>query len=390
VKQGLGRKVAAACIVVGGICLLAAIFAVSLPEQSAASRDFIGYWAAGQRIVRGADPYDAAETLRLEKAVGLGKAQIKITPSPPIGLALVVPLGFLGAKSGLVVWLVAQMACLSASLWIVWFLQGKPASRIHLLGFLFAPALACLMAGQLGNFFLLGVSLFLWLQNRRPFLAGMALLPMSLKPHLFLPVALALVLWVIWKRRFGILAGFAVAMALSYAVVLKFDRHVWPQFTAMMHSNLMHGRFAPTLSAYLRLDVAPGAAWLEYVATGAASAWAVWYFWTRRDQWDWMDHGLLVLLVSLMCAPYAWLTDEAVLMPAVLVGVYRVSKAGRSWVPIAVMGAIALIELFANVGIISWYFTWTAPAWLAWYLYATRRGTSTVREARRPSAVHAE
>jgi len=80
-----------------------------------------------------------------------------------------------------------------------------------------------------------------------------------------------------------------------------------------------------------------------------------------------------VLLVSLLCAPYAWVTDEAVLLPAVLVGVYRAIDARRS--------------LFADCGV------WSSrtdralyrrenhvvvlhvdcTAWLAWYLYAIRK-----------------
>jgi hypothetical protein len=373
VKDGRWRLIAAAGIVAGGLCLMAAIFSVSLTGQDAATRDFIGYWAAGQQIVHGANPYDAGEVLRLEKAVGLGNLQIKITPSPPLGLALVIPLGFLGAKSGLVFLSVAQLGCLSIALWIVWLLEGKPPSRIHLFGYLFAPALACLMAGQLGIFCLLGVSVFLLWHERRPFYAGAALLPLTLKPHLFLALGLVLLFWMVWRRSPRILAGMVAAMAASSAVVLFFDPEVWAQYIAMMHSNLMQDRFAPTLSAYFRWDISPATVWLEYLPAATSCGWALWYFWSWRDRWSWIDHGLLVLLVSVMCAPYAWLTDEAVLLPAVLVGVYRAIDARRSFVPIAIFGAAALIELYANVRITSWYYTWTAPAWLAWYLYAIRK-----------------
>ena len=120
-----------------------------------------------------------------------------------------------------------------------------------------------------------------------------------------------------------------------------------------------------------------------------ASGWAMGYFWTRRERWDWMDQGLLVLLISLVCAPYAWLMDEAVLLPAVLAGFYRAMDARRSWVPIAVFGAVALIELFANLGITSWYYMWTTPAWLAWYLYATRSGIAKGKNADVAGAVPA-
>jgi hypothetical protein len=371
VKNGHWRPLAAVGIIASGLCLLTAIFSLGLTEQNAASRDFIGYWAAGQQIAHGASPYDAGEVLRMEKAVGLGNLQIKITPSPPVGLALVIPLGFLSAKSGLVFWTVAQLGCLSIALWIVWLLEGKPSSRIHLFGYLFAPALACLMAGQLGIFCLLGVSVFLLWHERRQFYAGAALLPLTLKPHLFLAAGLVLLLWMVWQRSPRILAGLLAAMAASSAFVLLFDPGVWTQYIAMMHSNLMQDRFAPTLSAYFRWDISPATVWLEYLPAATACVWALWYFWTRRDRWNWIDHGLLVLLVSVMCAPYAWLTDEAVLLPAVLVGVYRAIEARRSLLPIAIFAAVALIELYANVRITSWYYTWTTPAWLGWYLYAT-------------------
>jgi hypothetical protein len=371
VKDSRWRPFAAVGIIASGLCLLTAIFSLGLTEQNAASRDFIGYWAAGKQIVRGANPYDAGETLRLEKAVGLGNLQIKITPSPPIGLALVIPLGFLDAKNGLVVWLMAELGCLSSALGILWLTQGKPATRIHLLGYFFAPALACMMAGQLGIFFLLGISVFLVLHKRRPFFAGAALLPLTLKPHLFLAVALVLLLWAAWRGTPAVLAGLLVATTASYSAVFGFDRDVWSQYAEMMRSNMVQHRFAPTLSAYFRWDIAPAAVWLEYLPAGAACVWALWYFWSRRDRWNWMDHGLLVLLVSVMCAPYAWLTDETVLLPAVLVGVYRAIEARRSLLPIAIFGAAALIELYANVRITSWYYTWTTPAWLGWYLYAT-------------------
>ena len=370
-KNGHWRPLAAVGIIASGLCLLTAIFSLGLTEQNAASRDFIGYWAAGQQIAHGANPYDVGHVLRMEKAVGLGNLQIKITPSPPIGLALVIPLGFLGAKSGLVFWSVAQLACLSIALWIVWLLEGKPSSRIHLFGYLFAPALACLMAGQLGILCLLGVSVFLLWHERQPFFAGAALLPLTLKPHLFLAVGLGLLFWVVWRRSPSILAGLVAAMAVSFGVVLLFDPEIWAQYTAMMRSNLMQDRFAPTLSAYFRWDISPARVWLEYLPAATACVWALWYFWTRRDRWNWIDHGLLVLLVSVMCAPYAWLTDEAVLLPAVLVGVYRAIEARRSLLPIAIFAAVALIELYANVRITSWYYTWTTPAWLGWYLYAT-------------------
>ena len=84
-----------------------------------------------------------------------------------------------------------------------------------------------------------------------------------------------------------------------------------------------------------------------------------------------MDQGLLVLLVSAACTPYAWFSDEAVLLPAVLAGAYRAADSGRSLVPIGLIAGVALIELYAVGQMASPFYLWTVPAWLAWYLYAT-------------------
>jgi len=75
--------------------------------------------------------------------------------------------------------------------------------------------------------------------------------------------------------------------------------------------------------------------------------------------------------VSAACAPYAWFSDEAVLLPAVLAGVYRTVDSGRSLVPIGLIAGVALIEVYAIGHMASAFYLWTVPAWLAWYLYAT-------------------
>ena len=386
-RQSLGRRIAAAGIVAAGFCFITGLYAVGLTDKNAASRDYIGYWAAGQQLVHDANPYDPQAVLRLEEAVGLGTLQMKLTPSPPFGLALVLPLGFLHAKTGLVFWLMLQLVAFSLAILTLWQIQRCPPSRIHLLGYLFPPALACIMAGQLGIFFLLGLALFLKWKDSAPFWAGAALFSFALKPHIFLPFGVVLLLWLVVRRAFGVLAGFLLALASSYALVLMFDPHVWSQFLTMLHTNGLGDRFAPSFSAYLRLLVDRHAVWLQYLAIAGAVLWSAGYFWTRRQRWDWLDHGMLVLVVSLLCAPYAWITDEAVLLPAVMVGIYRAVEAKRSLVPIAVLGGVALIELFAGIRVTAWYYLWSVPAWLAWFLYATRQRSAAAEDAAQPARV---
>jgi hypothetical protein len=380
-KKSPWRVFAAACIVAAGFCFVTGMFIIGLNDKSATERDFIEYWAAGHQLLQGANPYDVTAVFQLERAVGLDRSQPKITFSPPVAFFLALPLGFFSAKTGLILWLLVLLACLLVSIWILWLLNGRRDSPFHLFGYVFAPALACLSVGQLGIFFLLAVVLFLYLHESRPFLSGAVLLPCALKPHLFLPFAIVLLLWVVNRKAYRILAGFAVSLAASCALTLCFDLHVWSQYSQMMHTAGVLNVFAPTLSAAFRLLVNRNAVWPQFLPEAAGCGWALWYFWTRRTRWSWMDQGLLLLLVSAACTPYAWFTDEAMLLPAVLSGLYRAADSRRSLWPLALIAGVALIEVYAGIQITSMYYLWTVPAWLGWYLYATRKKSAPADEA---------
>jgi hypothetical protein len=292
-----------------------------------------------------------------------------------VAFFLIVPLGFLSPKVGLVLWLVCLITSLLGSIWLIWVLHGRPESGLHYCGYLFAPAIACLMAGQIGIFLLLGIVLFLYFHSSWPFLAGVALLPCVWKPHLFCPFFIVLFLWSVNRKEFRIIAGFLTILLVSCALTLFIDRNVWSQYFRMMSEAGVLQAYVPTLSVTIRFLIDPKAVWLQFIPEVAACVWAVWYFWTRRTQWSWIHHGMLVLLVSALCTPYAWLTDEAVLLPAVLAGAYRAPTSGRSLWPIACLGTVALLEVIAIGRMTSPFYLWTVPAWLGWYLYANWRKT---------------
>ncbi len=367
------RALSAAGIVAGGFCLMAAFYAITLNDKDAAERDFIQYWVAGQQLVHRANPYDPAATLRLERACGLDESQSpRVSFSPPVALFLTLPLGLASAKTGLLLWLLLLLACLSVALFLLWKIHGKPEGRLHLLGYVFAPALCCLGGGQLGIFFLLAIALFLYLHKSRPFLAGAALLPCAMKPHLFLPFAAVLLLWVVTRKVYGLLAGFSAALLASCALTLSLDRQVWSQYSQTMQATGVLNVWVPSLSATLRYLIAPKALWLQFLPEAAACLWAVWYFLSRRNRWSWMEQGMILLLVSAICVPYGFFFDETMLFPAVLFGLYRALDSHRSILPLALIGGVSLIEVLASAPVVSPYYLWTTPAWLAWYLYATR------------------
>ncbi len=375
------RRFLAACIVAAGFLLVAAAYGLSLQGMNPTKSDFIGYWVAGQQLARGANPYDPWAILNLEKSVGYGGGEPRLTPSPPVALILLLPLGYLHVKAGLFAWTMTQFACLSLSLTMLWQLHRRPPTLLHIFGFIFAPVIACLQAGQLGIFLLLSIVLFLYFIPTRPFLAGSVLLPCALKPHLFVPFAIVLILWSILNRAPRVLAGASAISFAGSALTLFFDPRIWTHYFVMARSSALQDRFTPTLSVVFRLWVAWKAEWPRFVLLAIGCSWALWYFWTRRARWDWMDHGLVVLLVSVMCSPYAWFTDESVLLPAVLTGAVRVRRFDRSLVPIALAAGIALAEVAHGIEIKSLFYFWTTSAWLACYIYATKRKKGDTQSA---------
>lgn len=266
----------------------------------------------------------------------------------------------------------AQLSALALSFWLLWRLHGRPDSRLHLLGFVFGPCIACLMAGQLGNFFLLCLVLFLVLHRAHPLLAGGVIVPFTMKPHLVLPFAVILVAWAIYRRAWRFIAGFAVTFAAGCAVPLWFDPHVWAHYRHMIALTGVLDAWVPSLSCAMRFAVAPHAAWLQFVPEVCACLWALWYFFKRRRRWDWRTDGLLVLLVGAVCVPYGWIYDESILLPAVLASAYAAQEKRRSLILIALCAAGCLAEALCGVKMNTPYYLWTSPAWLAWYLYATR------------------
>jgi hypothetical protein len=362
-----------------GIC------ASVLGSDAAGTRDFVEYWASGHQLAHHANPYDRDAILRLERSVGFpSNIPVLIMWNPPPALLLVLPLGFLGPTAAYLLWSLLLLACLVASVRMVWIMHGRPKNQVHWLGYSFAPALSCLLSGQVSIFVLLGLILFLHLHRSHPFLAGVSLWFCLLKPHLFLPFGIVLLVWAIITRSYKLLGGTAIALGLSTAIAFLLDPLVWVHYGQMMSTMStarMQQQVIPCLSIMLRWIISPKSMWLQYLPSAFGCIWALAYFRKHYEDWDWMEHGSVLMLVSVLLAPYSWLMDQAVLIPALLHAAYLTRS--RSLVAILAL-ASAVIEIGVLRGLPllhSASYLWTAPAWLAWYLYATKRRSTNAYEA---------
>jgi hypothetical protein len=351
--------------------------------SEATNRDYTEYWAVGHQLVHHRNPYDAQALLLILQAAGskANEHTHMILRNPPSALFITLPLGFVSVTTGAVVWSLALIAALMASIRMLWIMHGRPEDRLHLVGYMFPPVLACLLAGQLGIFLLLGATLFLYFHDSKPYLAGTALLLCALKPHLFMPFGVALIAWTAVRKDYRVLIGVGAAVVASIGLILCLDPAVFLHYVHGEKGENIQALFIPCMSVLFRIAIHRSAVWLQFLPAFAGCVWGGWYFSTRHARWSWLDHGPLLLLVSVLVAPYAWFTDESILLPAIMAGLYSASNAGRSLLPFGCIAGIALIEVLAGVTLPSGFYMWTAPAWLAWYLYSVRATSGDVAGA---------
>ena len=356
-----------------------------LGSDVAGTHDFAAYWASGKLLIHHANPYDREAILQMERSAGFPAGfPPLVMRNPPYALVLAIPLGLLGLRIGSVIWLLISLCCLLASVRMVWAMHGRPRNHLDLLGYSFVPVLACLLAGQMSLLILLGLVLFLRWHGSRPFLAGSVLWLCMLKPHLFLPFGVVLLAWVVVNRAYKIIGGLVVALVVSVGIVWSLDPHAWSQYGEMYRAETL-GTMTPCLSILLRQSVGPSGVWLQFAPALIGCLWALNYFQKRRLHWDWLKHGSLLMLVAVLVAPYSWFYDQAILVPAILQGIY-LTRSRNLLAALALASAAVEIGSLGGLGLLdSKFFLWTSPAWLVWYLLAT---SSRYRKATDGPSVH--
>jgi hypothetical protein len=356
-------------------CALAVVFTtlflgfMSFSRDLVVKRDFITYWATGRQLIHHGNPYDADSVSRIERDAGFKGGASYYMRNPPWALPLALPLGYVDPQVAALPWSLLMLGLLMASVRMLWSTFGHPEGHLDWLGYCFPPALFCIILGQTSILLLFGLALFLRLHKTRPFAAGAALWFCTLKPHLFLPFALVLLVWIVVARSYRILAGSLAAFAAGSLVTACIDPAAWGQYAYYMRTSVVTHEFTPCLGDLLRDSVNPAAEWLAFVPAALGCIWALAYFWPRRHTWDWLENGSLLMLVSLFVAPFGWIFDQSLAIPAILF----VASRSPSRIMLSFLALIYLVIEFQigfHVELHSRAFLWIAPAWLVWYAAA--------------------
>ena len=353
-------------------CLLSliALGAVFMNIAIGVPYDWVAYWASAHELVHHLNPYDSIVVRALEIAHGYPVTQhVLSTRNPPNALFLMVLLGYFPAYAAALLWRAIILACLLSCIRLLMH-DANTSMRTYGLALCFTPAYFTFMSGQASIFALLGFLLFVKLHRLHPFFGGAALSLCAIKPHLFLPLAVVILVWIVTRRAYRVVWGALTAIFMEAAFPLYFDHAVWSHYLLNIRADGIQTQFLPTIAVELRFLIGNETTWIVFVPAVVASIWAGWYFRRHRDDWDWDEHGPILLLVSLLVTPYAWIFDGVLALPAILRAAERCSNT-----------MLAVLMTIMAVGTLQFFFLkvvnapsliWQVPAWLLWYVLAIR------------------
>ncbi len=345
--------------------------------------DFVEYWAAARLTLNGQNPYDASLLLPLQQFAGRETDEAIMMWNPPWSFAVVLPLGWLPPRLAQLLWLLGHVFIMGFCADRLWRLSGGPL-RFRWIGwisgFLFLPTIFALSSGQITPVLLFGGVLFLlcWQKaagdRRWEYAAGAATVLVAIKPHLAYLLWVGLAVDAVLYRRWRVIVGGAAAGLICTAVPLVTNPYVWHQYVAAMTQRPPSQWLSPTLGTVLRLIFGPEHFRLQFVPMLAGLLIFAGYRYRYCDPWNWLEQLPVVLLLSLVTAPYgAWPFDMVLVLPAVMVlmvrSLDRWAYASSRWVMaglLVVNGGCLVLNLL-KIG--SFWFLWVSPAILLLYVF---------------------
>lgn len=355
-------------------CTVAVLFvaffmiASALPPQ-----DFSNFWAAAKLM--GKNPYSYGLVASLKKSYGLS-VKFDAIKNPPWAILFVLPFGLFDYRVALALWNTLSIIALVACSRVIWNLFTSEQSLAPLLlPLLFGPTVVLVMLGQWTILVLVGVTAFLCLvAKNRDWLAGAALMLVLGKFHIALLFLLAVALWIVHKKRWKVACSALVTTALASLITIAINPHIFSQFLAHDLEATHQTSPFPNLGGMLYLF--SGIQSLALLPQIAGVLWLLFYWFIHRDEWDWNQHGMLVLVCSIACSYYSYPYDQILVLPAlVMVFVTGNRKVFFAlFIAVDIGFALYILQVAGKFGFNYMFLAWTPAAWLIVYVASQRVG----------------
>jgi len=391
-----------ALLLLGGLLLAAGLVVLSRQRPatgyhygSFGSHDFLEYWSAYRALRAGADPYDGLVLHPIERDAGQSPGTTLFMWNPPWTVLLIAPVLECPFPAACLAWIVCNLALLAAIGLLVCDAAGITNGRelngpAVLSSLLFYPAMETIALGQISLVLAFAVALFLRSAVRRNEVgAGLSLILLTIKPHLFLIFGAWVLAWIVRERLWRMLA----AAAFGLAALLLLTQLLWPGALLDRWESFGRAPRGPGAEGTANWMTCSLASWVRLLvsqASGRAPLWpvaavplagliaTVAYLALSRPAIIWLDVIHPVLCLSVGLAPYGWPFDHAVLVLGQVLLVLRVMQPGVALVDrVAVLGALAIL-LGIPVALESPMFGLHLLAWYPWaslllWVWADRR-----------------
>jgi len=366
--------------------LLYLFLGIGLPFGSEGTTDFVQYWSAWQLLRQGLNPYDGELMHAVQLQVGQSASVTTMMWNPPWLPVLLSPVLSLPFEVSALCWLLCNLGFIAVIAALTPRALGYAAQPPWLYGLAvcFLPFINCLQLGQLSLLFTCG---FVWFldsaRSKKYFAGGLAVVLISIKPHLFLPIFVVGLVWLSGleaaaRQRFilGVVTGIGALVCLTMAQASQALR--W--WIEGIRSPIAGFGVVP-VAQWKTATLASALRSLLNEHTGNAPVWPLWafptlgtigaflFFFPRRRSLDWPKVAPALVCVGFLCASYGWLFDQSLLVVCqffVLCRAYASESPVTRTVGVGGLLLIQLAMLVINLCTISaqHYYTWVPVAFL--------------------------
>ncbi|PKN38434.1 MAG: hypothetical protein CVU62_06200 [Deltaproteobacteria bacterium HGW-Deltaproteobacteria-2] len=334
-------------------------------------KDFTAYWASTHLLIDGQNPYQADQIFALQTSVGSTDKSPTVMYNPPWVFTYIIPFTLENYLLGKFLWLLFLFICmLICSIWLWQLYGGTDRDRNWglLILFTYVPLYYTFARGQIVPLILLGIVGFLHFERRKKwFLAGVFVCLLGIKPQDSYLFFIALLFWIVYKRRWGILLGAGCATFFITAIPLFYNHDIFFQYyTEILAHSFQYDWQTPTLGYWLRSIWGKEKLFLQFFPTIVGTVWFFYYWHRNYAKWVWAEQVPLLLFVSLMTTFYVWSNDYLLLIVAIIqASVWLINAPLRPY-------SEFMIFLYYLISLMAWVTVFSARSekWIIWMVPA--------------------
>jgi hypothetical protein len=140
----------------------------------------------------------------------------------------------------------------------------------------------------------------------------------------------------------------------------------------MLQSNQIGIWENPTFGAYLRsFSLTNDDFWFRFIPAIFGIIWFIYYWNKKYKSWKWSDEFPILMLISVVVAPFAWTYDYVILLPVIILVVSWLIKDFNKrsiYIYTTLFLIVNLFILILHTRISDIWFFWMAPFMLLLYL----------------------